>query len=122
MKKRQLTNVQFKCEDYSIKPTGPTRLTPESQTTFLVNLHNIGRLHPKDKKSTRVAYKRKYNGRTTEGSRFLNLANFEKYQWGTYEGANLDLDTPPLVKCGICCLTNINHCEIWHGGKKTNEH
>ena len=59
VKERQLKNVQDKCEDYSIKPTGPTRLTPESQTTFLVNLHNIGRLHPKDKKSTRVAYKRK---------------------------------------------------------------
>ena len=122
VKERQLKDVQDRCEDYSIKSTGPTRLTPETQTTFLINLHNIGRLHPKDKKSTAVYYIRKYKGRVTEGSRYPNISQFEKYQWGTYEGATVDLDIPPLVKCGLCCLANTNNCEIWHGGKKTNEH
>ena len=58
----------------------------------------------------------------TEGSRYLNILQFEKYQWDTYEGATVDLDVPPLVKCGLCCLANTNKCVIWHGGKKTNEH
>ena len=94
---RQLKNVQDTCEDYCIKSTGLTRFTPETKTTFIVNLHNIRCLHPNDEQSTRVSYTRNYKWVISEGYRYLNLAHFEKYQLGTYEGATMDWDTPLLV-------------------------